>query len=132
MDKFTSKQRSYTMSRIRGKNTKPELLLFQKLESLGIEFEKHSKMLGNPDATSQSSKLAIFIDGDFWHGRDYLRRRNTLPQYWVEKIARTMKRDKRYTRLLKKEGWKVIRVWEHQILNNPEKVIIRIQKYLKK
>jgi len=130
MDRVTKEQRSHIMSKIRGKNTKPESIMFEALETLGIEFEKHYKLLGNPDMVFPKQKIAVFIDGDFWHGWNYEKRKEKLPKYWVEKIKRNMRRDVRYRRQLKNEGWTVLRLWEHKILKRPESCITRIKKVI--
>lgn len=123
MDKITKEQRSYTMSRIKGKNTKPEQMVFQGLKLLGVRFRKHYKLLGNPDVVFPKAKVAVFIDGDFWHGWVYKQRKDKLPEYWVTKIKRNMNRDRRYRNQLKKEGWTVIGLWEHSILKDVDKAI---------
>lgn len=116
------------MSKIKGKNTKPEALLFAALTLTGLKFKKHYKLLGNPDIVFPKIKLAIFVDGDFWHGFDYEKRKESLPEYWVKKISRNMERDKVYNESLTKEGWKVIRIWEHDILVNINKAKNKVVK----
>lgn len=126
MDKVNKSTRSFIMSQIKGKDTKPEQIVFQALESLGVIFEKHYKLLGNPDIAFPSERVAIFIDGDFWHGKDFARRKDSLPKYWVDKIQRNMRRDKKYIRELKRDGWITLRVWEHDILKDTSKVVGKI------
>ncbi len=118
------------MSRIKGKNTKPEQMVFQGLKLLGIRFRKHYKLLGNPDVVFPKARVAVFIDGDFWHGWVYKQRRDKLPEYWVTKIKRNMNmnRDRRYRNQLKKEGWTVIGLWEHSILKDVDKAIKKVLK----
>lgn len=128
MDRITKEQRSKLMSKIKGKNTKPERLIFGALEEKNIKFEKHYKLLGNPDIVFPDLKIAAFVDGDFWHGHFFDIRREKLPKYWVDKIKRNMKRDKKYTRQLKKDGWVVIRLWEKAILKNTQLSLNRIIK----
>lgn len=128
MDKITKEQRSYTMSRIKGKNTKPEQMIFQALKLLGIKYRKHYKLLGSPDIVFPKAKVAVFIDGDFWHGWVYQQRKDKLPEYWVAKIKRNMNRDRRYRNKLKKEGWTVIRLWEHRILKDVDRAVKKILK----
>lgn len=119
-DVFTKEKRSWIMSRIRGKNTKIEKLVESWLRKNKINFRKHYKMVGNPDFTMPKKKIAVFIDGDFWHGYDYQERRRKLPVYWKEKIKKNMERDKRINKELRKLGWKVIRIWEHTIIKKPK------------
>lgn len=126
MDHITKEKRSLIMSHIRSKNTKPETIMFNALDKLGISFERHYKLLGSPDIVFSKKKVAIFIDGDFWHGRKFNKRKNTLPPYWVKKINRNMRRDRRYRTTLRKEGWKVVRFWEFRILKRPQGCINRI------
>lgn len=128
MDKITKEQRSILMSKIRGKNTKPEVLVFEALKEKGVNFETHYKLLGNPDIVFPEKKVVVFVDGDFWHGWVYKSRKDKLPEYWVNKIKRNMARDRRYNKALRAEGWVVIRVWEHQILKNLNRCLTRILK----
>lgn len=114
------------MSRIKGKNTSPELSVRKALWKVGLkEYRIHKKMVGNPDIVFSRKKLAIFIDGDFWHGWE-IKKGRKLPRYWTKKINRNMERDKEYTKLLKKEGWQVLRFWEHDVLGSLDKVISKI------
>lgn len=95
------------MSKIRGKNTKPELIVRKNLWKLGLQgYRLHKKMTGNPDIVYTKKKIAIFIDGDFWHGWELLRQKRKLAPYWKEKIKRNMARDKKYTIQLKKRAGK--------------------------
>ncbi len=122
VDKFTKEKRSWIMSRIRGKDTKAEKIMEKLLTENKIRFMKHYRMVGNPDFAIPNKKVAIFVDGDFWHGYDYKERKEKLPQYWKEKIERNMRRDRRYNRKLKREGWKIFRVWEHDLIKKSRKV----------
>lgn len=118
------------MSRIRSKNTKPELLMFELLESAGIEFERHYKMLGNPDIVFPEKKLAVFIDGEFWHGRYLKMRKDRLPEYWVKKITHNIKRDKKYRKQLREEGWDIIQLWEDSIRKDKKRALRRVLAHL--
>ena len=120
------------MSRIRSKDTKLEIDFF-KLVSLtlypkGLRYQKHYKKLaGRPDIVFVSRKIAVFIDGDFWHGYNFGEIKNRLPKkYWREKIENNIKRDRKINRVLKKDGWVVIRIWEHEIKKRPAKALNRI------
>lgn len=115
-DVFSKEKRSWIMSRIRGKDTKIEKLFESWLKEEKIKFSKHYKMVGNPDFALPRKKVAIFVDGDFWHGYDFKKREKKLPKYWVNKIRRNMKRDKKAEKELNKLGWKVVRIWEHRLL----------------
>ena len=111
------------MSRIRSKDTRIELLLAKALRAAKIRYRRHPAVLGTPDflVFSGKHKALVFVDGDFWHGWDYERRKKRLPPFWREKIKRNMSRDVKQRGVLRKKGWKVLRVWEHQILASPEK-----------
>ena len=96
-DIFTKEKRSWVMSRIRGKNTKIELRMKDWLDSLGYRYRMYPKMYGNPDFVLEKQRIAIFCDGDFWHGFNY---RSKVPKqkFWREKIERNMARDRRISR----------------------------------
>lgn len=112
-DRFTPAQRSKIMSAIRSKNTKPELIVFRYLRQHKIYFQKHYyKPPVSMDVALPRKKIAIFIDGDFWHGRTFERRKDNLPPFWTAKIINNIKRDKRFRLTLKSHGWKILRVWE--------------------
>lgn len=132
MDKFTKEKRSEIMSKIRSQNTKIELLVFSELRKRKVYFQKHYKRAtGNPDIALPSKKKAVFIDGDFWHGYRFSKIKNRLPKkYWLPKIERNIKRDKIIKAKLKKEGWQILRVWEHQIQKNPDKTVDKIVAFL--
>jgi len=132
-DIFTKQKRSEVMSRIRPKGTKPEMKVFRYLRKEKIYFQKHyRKAAGSPDVAVPSKKLAIFIDGDFWHGYRFETWKDKLPKvYWQEKIAANIRRDRRTFMRLRKEGWKVMRVWEHELTEKKkEKAFERIRNFL--
>ena len=122
-------QRSALMAKIRSKNTKFEddfiNLLSMKLPK---QFATHVRNLkGTPDIVFDAEKVCVFLDSDFWHGWQYPRWKHLLKDdFWREKIVKNRRRDSKNTRYLKRSGWKVIRIWEHQIKLNPEKAIKRI------
>lgn len=132
MDRITKEQRSKLMSKVKGKNTKLELMLFELLQKNGFLFESHYAILGKPDIVFIEKKLAIFIDGDFWHGWKFETYKNKLTKYWLNKIHNNILRDKRNRGQLRKEGWRVIRFWEHRVLKRPFGCISRISKELGK
>ncbi|MDO8667649.1 MAG: very short patch repair endonuclease [bacterium] len=108
------------MSKIRSQNTKVEILIFRELRKRKIYFQKHyKKILGCPDIALPRKKKAIFIDGDFWHGYQFLRLKKRLPKkYWLKKIEGNVKRDLRNRTQLKRAGWKILKIWEHEIAND--------------
>ena len=120
-DIFTPEKRSWVMSQIRGKNTKIEIKMKKILNETGFKFEMHPKMYGNPDFAHRRKRIAIFCDGDFWHGYRYGKKKKPSKKYWRDKIENNMRRDRKYSRNLRREGWSVLRLWEHDIEKNPEK-----------
>jgi len=130
----TSKKRSELMSRIRSNNTKPELALRHGLWGQGFRFSrKTSKLPGKPDIILNKYKVAIFIDGEFWHGyrwRDKKRKLQANRKYWIPKIEGNIKRDKQNNRVLRRVGWKVIRFWEHQIIRDLPLCITKIKRMI--
>lgn len=132
----TTKERSALMSKIRSKNTKPELLLRRKLWGKRIRFSrKESKLVEKPDIVLNKYKIAIFIDGEFWHGYKWDKKKKKIKsnrRYWIPKIERNILRDKNNNKALRKNGWKVIRFWECQINKDVEKCITQIKKLMGK
>ena len=115
MDVMTAAQRSHNMSRIRSRNTKPELGLKTVLKSMGFVYQPKG-VYGNPDFINKGKKIAIFVDGCFWHGcPDHYRAPKSNVRFWKAKIKRNIERDRKVTSELKKGGFTVIRTWEHQI-----------------
>lgn len=110
------------MSRIKGKNTTIEMLLSKALWHRGLRFRKNSKAVyGHPDISIKKYKVAIFCDGDFWHGWDWENRKDSIKnnrEYWIPKIERNMQKDIEVNHVLSSMGWRVIRVWEHEIRDN--------------
>lgn len=130
-DIFNSKKRSEIMSRIRSKDTLIERAAYKYLRKNKIHFQKHYRRVpGCPDIAVPSKRKAVFIDGDFWHGRDFGRRKPGLPEYWQKKISTNIERDKRNRSKLRRAGWRVLRVWEHDIEKNTDKTMARIADFL--
>ncbi len=132
-DIFTKEKRSDVMSRIRPKGTKPEMKVFRYLRKEKIHFQRHYKRVkGSPDVAVPSKKLAVFIDGDFWHGYQFAKWKDKLPKvYWQEKIAANIRRDRRTFYRLRKDGWRVMRVWEHELTERrKEKALGKIKDFL--
>ena len=119
------------MSRIRGKDTGPERLVAEALADRGLEWERHSPDLpGRPDFVFRELKVAVFIDGDFWHGWKFNEWRHKLSEKWEAKIGATRRRDQLNHRALEKMGWRVVRIWEHQIETNPTRCVSRMTRVL--
>jgi DNA mismatch endonuclease (patch repair protein) len=121
-DVFDSKMRSYNMSRIKGKDTKPEILVRKYLHKEGFRFRLNDKKLpGKPDIVLPKYKTVIFINGCFWHGHDgckYFVIPKTRTQWWSDKINQTKLRDFNNYSDLKNAGWKVIVLWECELKSN--------------
>ncbi len=112
--------RSAVMSRIRSKNTGIERLVFRELRARGVYFSRHVAALpGKPDVVFKKLKVAVFIDGDFWHGWRFSRWCAKLQPYWKARIMTNRIRDQKNFRRLRRNGWTVIRVWEHEVEANP-------------
>ena len=117
------------MSRIRGKDTGPERRLRSVLHARGLRFRKHVRELpGTPDIVFTRARVVVFVDGDFWHGWRFPLWEHKLSPFWAEKIRRNRQRDRRNFAKLRRMGWKVIRVWEHQIEKDVDSVADRIQR----
>ncbi len=132
-DVFTPTKRSEVMSRIRSRgNKETELALLSILRLNRITgWRRHAPLLGKPDFTFPKVRLVIFVDGCFWHGcpRCYRRPRSST-SYWDSKLSRNRQRDRQVTRTLRREGWKVIRIWQHQ-LKQTDIVALKIHKILR-
>jgi len=120
VDVFTKEKRSWVMSRIRGSNTKIDLKMKKILSELGYSHQMYPKMFGNPDFIIKRKKIAIFCDGDFWHGYKYDSKKKPAKKFWRNKIEGNMRRDKKISRKLRREGWSVLRFWEHDIEKSPD------------
>lgn len=128
MDNLTPEQRSRTMSLIRGKDTQPELTIRRLLHARGLRFRKHAAWLpGQPDIVFVSAKVIVFVDGDYWHGWRFPKWRSKLSPYWERKIEGNRCRDSRNFRRLRRQGWLVIRLWEHQIKCDAARCVDRIE-----
>jgi len=115
-DIMSPEKRSAVMSRIRGKDTGPERAVAAGLASFGLEWESHVRTLpGRPDFVFAAARVVVFVDGDFWHGWRFPQWRDKLSEKWEAKIEATRRRDARNRRKLRRMGWTVVRLWEHQI-----------------
>ena len=126
-DIMSPETRSRVMSRIKGQGTQPEKAVMAELRRRKIYFATHAKELpGRPDIVFRRIKMAVFIDGDFWHGWRFPLWKHKLSEKWQEKISATRERDQRKFRKLRRLGWKVLRIWEHEIERDPEECVDRI------
>lgn len=131
VDVHDGKTRSYNMSRIKGKDTKPELIVRKYLHSKGLRFRLHDKKLpGKPDIVLPKYRTVIQIHGCFWHkheGCKYFVIPKTRTEWWLEKINKTATNDKKNERTLNELGWKIIVVWECDLKGNKiEKTLNKI------
>ncbi len=131
-DVFTKAKRSEVMSRIRGRGNKAtELRLMAIFREFGINgWRRHQPVFGKPDFVFRQQRVAIFVDGCFWHGCP---KHATIPAtrrvFWLAKFARNKARDRLVTRTLRRNGWRVVRIWEHE-LRKPVRVLTRIRRAL--
>lgn len=118
-DNLKPDDRKRTMQAVKSKGTKLEKRLFAMLSGMGISGWKRneSNIIGKPDIAFSVQKIAIFVDGCFWHGCPYCHRKlpKTNYEYWERKIKRNIELAEIYNDLLSRKGWKVIRVWEHEV-----------------
>jgi len=131
-DKFSKETRSRIMSSIRSKNTKPEIQIRKGVWALGKRYRIHDKtVFGTPDMSNRSKKVAVFIDGCFWHGcsRCYTEPK-TNTKFWRDKITTNRDRRKKVTAELRKDNWKIMQFWEHQVKKNSEKITLKIAENL--
>lgn len=131
-DVMTPKQRSRCMAAVKGKDTKPEMIVRKYLFSRGMRFRVQVRKLpGNPDIVLPKYKTVILVNGCFWHGHEdckYFRLPKSNVEFWKEKIERNIERDKESMQALFDLGWKVVRVWECELRNkaNREETLNKI------
>ena len=134
MDRLTKEQRYKNMSANKGKGTKLELLFGKLLWNAGVRYRKNDKtVFGKPDFVIRKMKIAIFCDGEFWHGRNWEERKNDHKSncdFWYSKIERNIRRDKEVNEQLKAEGWTVFRFWETEITKESDKCLNRILNFM--
>jgi DNA mismatch endonuclease, patch repair protein len=119
--------RSEQMARIRSSDTRPELLLRRALWAAGLRFRLGRPLPGRPDLVFGRDRIAIFVDGCFWHGcpLHYLRPRNRA-EYWAAKLRGNVIRDRKQTATLRRNGWRVFRFWEHEVMEMLPAVVDRV------
>ncbi len=133
-DVLTPEQRRRCMQANKSKGTKPELAMGRLLWSCGIRYRKHPRdIAGTPDFCIRKYKLAIFVDGEFWHGRDWEHKKASLRSnrdFWVAKIERNIRRDRRVDAELTRRGWTVLRFWESDIRRNTGICLRRVLEHI--
>jgi DNA mismatch endonuclease (patch repair protein) len=125
-EQFTREQRSAVMRAVKSRGTSAETRLVRILDEIGAERRTHARDLpGQPDFVLDKFRIALFVDGDFWHGRPWLERGEAPIQnraYWIAKFERNAERDARTSRLLRRHGWSVVRIWESELIGLPDAV----------
>jgi DNA mismatch endonuclease (patch repair protein) len=136
MDTISKEQRSQNMSKIRSKNTLPEILIRKALWRMGYRYRLYYKLLpGKPDIVITKYKIVIFIHGCFWHRHENCieaSRPKTNSEYWETKINKNIERDKKYQEEIKRLGWKIIIIWECNVKKDIEENIKLLGKQLDK
>jgi len=131
MDNLTPEQRRRNMQAIKSTSTKDEVRLAKALWHLGLRYRKNNKkVFGKPDITFKKYKIAIFIDSEFFHGKDWeiqMSRIKSNRDYWIPKIERNIKRDIQVNTYLKEQKWLVLRFWSKQIKQELDVCICKIQ-----
>lgn len=121
MDRITKDHRSWNMSRIRGKDTKPEIIVRKYMYAKGLRYRIHSKLPGKPDIVISKKRVAIFVNGCFWHAHENcpdFRWPKTRAEFWKAKLESNVARDLKNYALLEADGWHIEVVWECQLKNN--------------
>jgi DNA mismatch endonuclease, patch repair protein len=127
MDNLTSAQRSLCMSHVRSANTSLEMLLRRELHRRGLRYALHRRDLaGTPDIVFTAAKVVVFVNGDFWHGFGYARWRHRLSPFWRTKIELNKRRDTRNAQTLRRSGWCVVTIWQHQLKRDLDRCVGRV------
>lgn len=129
VDNLTTEQRSKCMSRIRSKWTKQEVMVHNYLKGLKIKHKMHPNIAGKPDVFLNKSNTAVFLHGCFWHkcSKCY-KEPKTRKEYWLPKIEKNVIRDRRNTKILKLNGFSVLKIWEHDVKINFIKTVDKMIK----
>ena len=131
MDNLTKEQRRKTMSRIRSRDTQPELMLRKALWRCGLRYRTNCRKLpGTPDIVLARHHAAVFVDGDFWHARGHQdnpgEQIEANKEYWHKKLCRNVERDREADRKLAEAGWTVLRIWEGDIKKNLQECVAAV------
>ncbi len=135
MDDMTPAQRRKNMRHIRSSDTKAEVLLRKRLYHEGFRYRKNWKELpGKPDIVLTKQRICIFVDGEYFHGKNWDSgekervQRGNNPLYWIPKIERNMERDREVEAALNELNWRVIRFWSRDVLKNPDECVKKVKK----
>ena len=131
----TREQISFNMKQVKSKNSGIELILRKILWDRGLRYQKNPQnVYGKPDIVFKGRKVAVFCDGEFWHGFDWKHKQKELKtnrKFWISKIERNMKRDQEVNETLISSGWHVLRFWGREIKKNPQECAQLIEKVIK-
>lgn len=132
-DVYTPEKRSWIMGRVKGRDTKPEILVRSMIHRMGLRFRLHRRDLpGSPDIVLPKHKKIIFVHGCFWHGhKGCLRSKRPITniEFWNKKLDQNIERDKRFQRILKEAGWDVLVVWQCET-SKPDKLLRKLGRFL--
>lgn len=132
-DVFSKEKRSWIMSRVKGRDTKPEILVRSLVHRMGYRFRIHRRdMPGNPDVVLPRHRKVIFVHGCFWHGHKRCsrsKRPSSNKRFWTDKLNKNIQRDKRFRKELRKMGWKILVVWECKT-KNLQKLLLTLEDFL--
>lgn len=126
MDRISRKARRGIMAKVRNKDTDIERQLRKLLWDNKLRYRKHYKVVGRPDIAFPGYKIAIFCDGDFWHGKNFAREGKKYNDFWYEKILQNIKRDREVTNTLEDKGWVVLRFWKEEIKREPSSCLAAV------
>jgi len=136
MDRHTPEQRSKNMRAVKNKGSKEEVLLAKALWQLGYRYRKNNKkVFGKPDLTFKKYKLAVFVDSEFFHGKDWETKKHEIKsnqEFWYKKIERNIERDKEVTAFLEQSGWIVLRFWAKNVKKELDSCISQIVTVIRK
>jgi DNA mismatch endonuclease (patch repair protein) len=131
-DHMTLEQRSRAMKHVKLKNGPLERIVQRELRAMGLRFRRHDRSLpGNPDIVFSDKRVAVFVDGDFWHGWRLPAWEHKLTPFWREKLRTNRNRDQRNFRKLRAQGWAVIRIWQHELATDVRQCVKRIETVLR-
>jgi DNA mismatch endonuclease (patch repair protein) len=131
---YTTPERSKIMSKIRGKNTKPELAFRKALYAAGYRYRiDYKKLIGKPDIVLKKYRTVVFIDGEYWHGHNWEERKpkvKTNREFWIAKIERNMQRDREVNQKLSDLDYMVFRFWESEVKKNLKNCLNQVIRHL--
>lgn len=134
VDRFSKKERSRIMARVKGRDTAPERIVRSIVHRLGFRFRLHVRSVhGTPDIVLPRHRKVIFVHGCFWHGHKRCPRSKrpiTRKQFWNSKLDRNIERDERIRKMLRRTGWKVLTIWECET-RKPEKLMKKLEGFLR-